>query len=119
MLGKHAENKGGGFHVEPAIEEMCSYMKRGVFFVANHMTEFAEEFLNYHRDEDYKIVKLRDDLGKQAADPSLRRQLAVEARRRLNGAFDIGGMLKDLEEEYGALLRATDASHLGGKSASH
>lgn len=62
MLPKHAENKGGGIHVEPAIEELCSYMKRGTFAVANHMSEFGEEFLNYHRDEDFKIVKLRDDL---------------------------------------------------------
>ena len=29
MLGKHAENKGGGYHVEPAVEEMCGFMKRG------------------------------------------------------------------------------------------
>jgi phage terminase large subunit-like protein len=62
MLPKHAENKGGGIHVEPAIEELCSFMKRGCFTIANHMSEFGEEFLNYHRDEDYKIVKLRDDL---------------------------------------------------------
>jgi phage terminase large subunit-like protein len=62
MLPKHAENKGGGIHVEPAIEEMCSYMQRGQFVIANHMSELGEEFLNYHRDEDYKIVKLRDDL---------------------------------------------------------
>jgi phage terminase large subunit-like protein len=62
MLPKHAENKGGGIHVEPAIEELCSYMKRGCFTIANHMSEFGEEFLNYHRDEDYKIVTLRDDL---------------------------------------------------------
>jgi hypothetical protein len=62
MLSKHAENKGGGIHVEPAIEELCSFMKRGCFTIANHMSEFGEEFLNYHRDEDYKIVKLRDDL---------------------------------------------------------
>jgi phage terminase large subunit-like protein len=62
MLGKHAENKGGGIHVEPAIEEMCSYMKRDVFTIASHMSELGEEILSYHRDEDYKIVKLRDDL---------------------------------------------------------
>jgi hypothetical protein len=62
MLGTHAQNKGGGIHMEPAIEEMCSYMKRELFSVANHMSEFGEEFLNYHRDEDYKIVQLRDDL---------------------------------------------------------
>jgi hypothetical protein len=62
MLGSHAQNRGGGHHLEPAIEEMCGYMKRGCFTIASHMTELAEELLNYHRDEDYKIVPLRDDL---------------------------------------------------------
>jgi hypothetical protein len=62
MLGTHAQNKGGGFHLEPAIEEMCGYMKRGCFTIASHIGELAEEILNYHRDEDYKIVRLRDDL---------------------------------------------------------
>lgn len=62
MLGTHAQNKGGGFHTEPAIEEMCSYMKRECFSIASHMSELAEELLSYHRDEDYKIVRLRDDL---------------------------------------------------------
>jgi hypothetical protein len=37
-------------------------MKRNCFTIASHMTELGEEILNYHRDEDYKIVKLRDDL---------------------------------------------------------
>lgn len=37
-------------------------MNRGCFTVASHMSEFGEEFLNYHRDEDHRIVKLRDDL---------------------------------------------------------
>ena len=27
MLATHAENKGGGYHVEPAIEEICGFMK--------------------------------------------------------------------------------------------
>ena len=62
MLSSHAENKGGGYHTEPAIEEMCGYMKRGVFTIASHMTELAEEILSYHRSADYKIVRLRDDL---------------------------------------------------------
>ena len=62
MLRSHAENQGGGYHVEPAIEEMQGYMKRSAFTIASHMSELAEELLNYHRDEDYKIVRLRDDL---------------------------------------------------------
>ena len=30
--------------------------------IASHMSELTEEILNYHRDEDYKIVPLREDL---------------------------------------------------------
>jgi len=41
---------------------MIGYMKRGCFMIASHMSELAEEILNYHRDEDYKVVRLRDDL---------------------------------------------------------
>ena len=62
MLATHAQNKGGGYSIEPPIEEMCGYMKRGCFTIASHMGELTEEILNYHRDEDYKIVALRDDL---------------------------------------------------------
>ena len=54
-----------------------------------------------------------------AADPSLRRRLAADARRRLNGAFDIGAMLRALERDYDELLRATDVSHLGESPSSH
>jgi hypothetical protein len=63
MLGTHAVNHGGNSNaVEPAIAEMCQHMKDGRFVIASHMTELAEEILSYHRDEDFKVVKLRDDL---------------------------------------------------------
>jgi phage terminase large subunit-like protein len=63
MLSTHAQNHGTtAFHVEPAIEEMIGYMKRECFTIASHMGELGEEILSYHRDEDYKIVRLRDDL---------------------------------------------------------
>jgi len=35
---------------------------RESFTIANHMTELSEELLNYHRDEDYKIGSIHDDL---------------------------------------------------------
>lgn len=41
MLGSHAENKGGGYHTEPAIEEMIGFMARGAFSVAGHLTELS------------------------------------------------------------------------------
>jgi hypothetical protein len=63
MMGTHAQNHGtGAFHTEPAIEEMCGYMKLGKFAIGSHMSDLAEEILSYHRDEDYKIVRMRDDL---------------------------------------------------------
>ena len=63
MLSKYAQNHGSdNYHTEPAIEEMIGYMKRGCFTIASHMSELGEEILSYHRDEDYKIVRLRDDL---------------------------------------------------------
>jgi hypothetical protein len=60
MLIKQPRTKGGGYHIEPAVEEM--YVARESFTIASHMTELSEEFLNYHRDEDYRIVSIRDDL---------------------------------------------------------
>jgi glycosyltransferase involved in cell wall biosynthesis len=54
-----------------------------------------------------------------AADPAGRSRLAAEARRRLDGTFDIGCMLRDLEKEYERLLHATIPSHLGGSHVSH
>jgi hypothetical protein len=41
---------------------MNEYMRLGKFHIASHCTELGEEILNYHRQEDWKIVPLRDDL---------------------------------------------------------
>jgi phage terminase large subunit-like protein len=62
MLPKHAENKGGGYALEPAIADMYESMATGKFTVANHCREFVEEYLAYHRDDDLKIVAIRDDV---------------------------------------------------------
>jgi phage terminase large subunit-like protein len=62
LLPKHAENKGGGYALEPAIADMYESMATGKFAVANHCHEFVEEYLGYHRDDDLKIVAVRDDV---------------------------------------------------------
>jgi phage terminase large subunit-like protein len=63
LLASHAFNHGStNYSVTPAIEGMISLMKRECFSIASHMTELGEEILNYHYDEDYNIVRLRDDL---------------------------------------------------------
>jgi hypothetical protein len=42
-LAKHAENKGGGYQIEPAIEDMSGYMARKCFTIANYMTELSKD----------------------------------------------------------------------------
>jgi hypothetical protein len=48
--------------VEPALEEIREMMFGGKLAIAGHNTELLEEMRNYHRDEDFKIVKQRDDV---------------------------------------------------------
>jgi hypothetical protein len=96
MLGTHAQNRGGSLSVEPQVEEMCGYMKRGCFSIASHMSELAEEILSYHRDEDYKIVKLRDDLISAA-------RYAFAMRR--------SGKLLESCESYGRAPGADDGNY--------
>jgi phage terminase large subunit-like protein len=62
LLPKHAENKGGGYALEPAIADLYETMATGKFVVASHCHEFIEEYLSYHRDDDLKVVALRDDV---------------------------------------------------------
>ena len=46
------------------------------------MTELGEELLSYHRDEDYKIIRLRDDLISAVASP----MAGTRHRRRVRSA---------------------------------
>jgi hypothetical protein len=63
MLPKHAVNHGTQhFNVEPALEEMREMMFAGKMTIAGHNSELLEEMRTYHRDEDFRIVKQRDDL---------------------------------------------------------
>jgi hypothetical protein len=63
MLASHAVNHGTKTNtVEPALEEMRELMFGGKLAIAGHNNELLEEMRNYHRDEDFRIVKQRDDL---------------------------------------------------------
>jgi phage terminase large subunit-like protein len=63
MLAGHAVNHGTKTNaVEPALAEMREMMFGGKLTIAGHNNELLEELRNYHRDEDFKIVKQRDDL---------------------------------------------------------
>jgi phage terminase large subunit-like protein len=63
MMATHAVNHGSKQNnIEPALEEMREMMFSGRMTIAGHNSELIEEMRTYHRDEDYRIVKQRDDL---------------------------------------------------------
>jgi Terminase RNaseH-like domain len=63
MMADHAVNHGTKTNaVEPALEEMRQMMFEGKLTIAGHNNELIEELRNFHRDENFKIVKQRDDL---------------------------------------------------------
>jgi phage terminase large subunit-like protein len=63
MMASHAVNHGTKQNnIEPALEEMREMMFSGKLTIAGHNAELIEELRSYHRDEDYRVVKQRDDL---------------------------------------------------------
>ena len=63
MMPKHALNHGTtNYAVEPGLQEIRDMMYDGRLTIAPHNYELIDELRNYHRDEDYRIVKQRDDL---------------------------------------------------------
>tara|TARA_R110000868_G_scaffold232926_1_gene486635 strand:+ start:714 stop:2156 length:1443 start_codon:yes stop_codon:yes gene_type:complete len=61
MLPKHATHPDGSVSTEAGIALMQEYMATGRFKVANHLSEWIEEYRMYHR-KDGQIVKIHDDL---------------------------------------------------------
>lgn len=62
MLSDHATWEGGGVGVEAGIVELYRLMEDGRLKVFSHLFDFFDEMINYHRDENGKIVKIGEDL---------------------------------------------------------
>jgi phage terminase large subunit-like protein len=63
MLPKWVTNHGTtNYTVEPALEEIREMMFAGKLTIAGHNHELLEELRAYHRDDNFKLVKVRDDL---------------------------------------------------------
>jgi phage terminase large subunit-like protein len=63
MLEKWALNHGTtNYNVEPALEEIRAMMFAGKLTIAGHNHELIEELRGYHRDDNFRLVKVRDDL---------------------------------------------------------
>jgi hypothetical protein len=69
-------------------------MKRQQFVIANHMRELGNEILQYHRDEDFKIVRQRDDLISAVVYAFMARRsgkplVGIEMYGKAPGAIDV------------------------------
>lgn len=62
LLNEHATWPDGGNGVEVGLMEIRDLMMKGKFKVFEGLREWFDEFLQYHRDENGKISKVRDDL---------------------------------------------------------
>lgn len=62
MMPEMATWQAGGNGVEAGLVELYDRMENGKFKVFSHLSEWFEEKLNYHRDENGHIVKVNDDL---------------------------------------------------------
>jgi phage terminase large subunit-like protein len=64
MMATNAFNHGTNhnYSVDPALEEIRSYMYGGRLHIGSYNHEFIDEVRNYHRDQDFRLVKQRDDL---------------------------------------------------------
>lgn len=61
MLPEHAQFPEGGFGIEAGVAEMEDRLKTGRLRVASHLSQWFDEYRQYHRDKG-QIVKKFDDL---------------------------------------------------------
>ena len=78
MLDVHATWPAGGVGVEIGIVELYERMTTGRFKVFSHLSDFFDEKMSYHRDENGKIVKLNDDILSAIRYAYMMRRFAVQ-----------------------------------------
>jgi hypothetical protein len=95
MLDEHATFVDGGYGTEAGVLEMDERMKTGRLKVAAHLSDWFEEYREYHRKKGL-IVKVRDDImsatriGVMAKRFGKAVQLGSQARRRRSQAVADG-----------------------------
>lgn len=62
LMAEHATWPDGGNGVEVGLMEIRDLMMKGKFKVFEGLRDWFDEFLQYHRDENGKIAKVKDDL---------------------------------------------------------
>lgn len=79
MLPDHATWPGGGVSVEQGLVEIYRAMDDGKFKVFSNLSDFFAEKMNYHREENGKIVKVQDDILDAMRYAWMMRRFAIQA----------------------------------------
>lgn len=80
MLPEHATWPDGSNGVEAGLFELRELMMQGKFKVFAGLRDWLDEFLQYHRDENGKIAKVKDDLLDATRYAYMMRRYAVSKR---------------------------------------
>lgn len=80
LLSEHATWPDGGNGVEVGLMEIRDLMLKGKFKVFAGLRDWFDEFLQYHRDENGKINKVKDDLLDATRYAYMMRRYAVSKR---------------------------------------
>lgn len=62
MWSTHATFKNGGYSTETGLLEMQQRFASGRLKICDDLENWWQEYINYHRDDDGDLVKLKDDL---------------------------------------------------------
>lgn len=84
LCGEHATWPDGSNGVEAGLFEIRDLMEQGRFKVFAGLRDWFDEFLQYHRDENGKIVKARDDLLDPTRYAYMMRRFAIPIGRVKN-----------------------------------
>lgn len=91
MLEERATWPSGGNSVETGLVEMYRAFEDGKLKVFSHLTDVFSEKLNYHRDENGKIVKIGDDLLSAIRYAWMMRRFAKQKVKKINRSHYDGG----------------------------
>jgi len=102
MLPEHSTFPTGGYSTEAGVLEMQQRMTTGRLKVAAHLSNWFEEYRQYHR-KDGEIVKVNDDLLSATRQAMMMRRFARMVNlggRRTNRSGPDQNMARDLDFDY-------------------
>jgi len=88
MLEVQAQWPDGGNGVEAGLVEIYRLMELGKFKVFKHLSNWFDEKMNYHRDENGKIAKVGDDLLDATRYAYMMRRFAIMRREITDNEYE-------------------------------